>query len=109
MDDCGPTSAPSRPSTTPSPPSTRPSDTTGRRSSAFAREDSGTPTRSAVRLALTVGPGPANDSDVLHLDGILPDLEELRVGVDHGVGIVPHPHLAVLHPDRVVGELLDRP
>src|SRR3954451_9705944 len=47
MDDCGPTSATSRPSTTPSPPSTRPSDATGRRSSAFAREDSGTPSRSA--------------------------------------------------------------
>src|SRR3954451_5308953 len=38
MDDCGRTSATSRPSTTPSPPSTRPSDARGRRSSAFVRE-----------------------------------------------------------------------
>src|SRR6516225_3255501 len=37
-DDCGRTSATSRPSTTPSPPSTAPSDARGRRSSAFARE-----------------------------------------------------------------------
>src|SRR5262249_6368533 len=37
-DDCGRTSATSRPSTTPSPPSTRPSDARGRRSSAFVRE-----------------------------------------------------------------------
>jgi biotin operon repressor len=41
-DDCGRTSATSRPSTMLSPPSTRPSDATGRRSSAFARKDSGT-------------------------------------------------------------------
>ena len=40
-DDCGRTSATSRPSTMPSPPSTRPSDARGRRSSAFVREDSG--------------------------------------------------------------------
>src|SRR3954471_6064963 len=38
MDDCGRTSATSRPSTMPSPPSTRPSDARGRRSSAFVRE-----------------------------------------------------------------------
>src|SRR5215510_6131299 len=38
MDDCGRTSAPSRPSTMPSPPSTRPSDARGRRSSGFVRE-----------------------------------------------------------------------
>jgi len=38
-DDCGRTSAPSRPSTVPSPPSTQPSDARGRRSFAFARED----------------------------------------------------------------------
>src|SRR3954449_2639055 len=37
-DDCGRTSAPSRPSMMPSPPSTRPSDARGRRSSAFVRE-----------------------------------------------------------------------
>jgi len=37
-DDCGRTSARSRPSTMPSPPSTRPSDARGRRSSAFVRE-----------------------------------------------------------------------
>src|SRR5262245_24113203 len=37
-DDCGRTSATSRPSTMPSPPSTRPSDARGRRSSAFVRE-----------------------------------------------------------------------
>src|SRR6516164_10001550 len=37
-DDCGRTSATSRPSTRPSPPSTRPSDARGRRSSAFVRE-----------------------------------------------------------------------
>src|SRR5918996_4083928 len=37
-DDCGRTSAPSRPSTMPSPPSTLPSDARGRRSSAFVRE-----------------------------------------------------------------------
>src|SRR5215218_3830254 len=41
----------------PSPPSTRPSGSRGRRSSAFAREDSGTPSRSAVsRLAFTMTP-----------------------------------------------------
>ena len=40
-DDCGRTSATSRPSTMPSPPSTRPSDARGRRSSAFVREDWG--------------------------------------------------------------------
>jgi NADPH:quinone reductase-like Zn-dependent oxidoreductase len=38
-DDCGPTSAISRPSTKPSPPSTRPSHARGSRSSAFVRED----------------------------------------------------------------------
>src|SRR5499427_10861167 len=37
-DDCGRTSATSRPSMTPSPPSTRPSGSAGRRSSAFVRE-----------------------------------------------------------------------
>src|SRR5947208_14257169 len=37
-DDCGRTSARSRPSTTPSPPSIRPSGSSGRRSSAFVRE-----------------------------------------------------------------------
>src|SRR6516162_3225595 len=37
-DDCGRTSATSRPSTMPSPPSTRPSGSAGRRSSAFVRE-----------------------------------------------------------------------
>ena len=37
-DDCGRTSATSRPSMTPSPPSTGPSDARGRRSSAFVRE-----------------------------------------------------------------------
>jgi hypothetical protein len=40
-DDCGRTSASSRPSTMPSPRSTRLSDVRGRRSSAFVREDSG--------------------------------------------------------------------
>ena len=40
-DDCGRTSATSRPSTMPSPPSTRPSGSRGKRSSAFVREDSG--------------------------------------------------------------------
>ncbi len=39
-DDCGRTSATSRPSTMPSPPSTRPSGSRGRRSSAFVRKDS---------------------------------------------------------------------
>ena len=41
-DDCGPTSATSRPSTMLSPPSTRPSEATGRRSSAFVHKDSET-------------------------------------------------------------------
>jgi hypothetical protein len=41
-DDCGPTSATSRPSTMLSPPSTRPSDARGRRSSAFVHKDSET-------------------------------------------------------------------
>jgi hypothetical protein len=40
-DECGRTSATSRPSMTPSPPSTRPSGSRERRSSAFIREDSG--------------------------------------------------------------------
>src|SRR3954465_3986421 len=47
-DDCGRTSAPSRPSTMPSPNSTRPSGSTGRQSSAFVREDSGTASGSAL-------------------------------------------------------------
>jgi hypothetical protein len=47
-DDCGRTSATSRPSTKPSPPSTPPSDARGRRSSAFVREDS--TSVSALRL-----------------------------------------------------------
>ena len=38
-DDCGPTSATSRPSTMPSPPSTRPRDARGRRSPAFVHKD----------------------------------------------------------------------
>src|SRR4029453_19106871 len=38
MDDCGRTSAPSRPSTMRSPPSTRPSDARGRQLSAFVHE-----------------------------------------------------------------------
>jgi hypothetical protein len=41
-DDCGRTSATSRPSTMPSPPSTRPSDATARQSSAFVHKDSET-------------------------------------------------------------------
>src|SRR5215469_4512648 len=40
-DDCGRTSATSRPSTMPSPPSTRPSGSAGRRSSTFARKGLG--------------------------------------------------------------------
>ena len=47
-DDCGRTSATSRPSTMPSPPSTRPSDARGRRSSAFVHKDSGTATGPAL-------------------------------------------------------------
>ena len=45
---------------------------------------------------------------VLERDRVLLDLEELRVGVDHRVRLVPHPQLALVHPDRLVGELLDR-
>jgi hypothetical protein len=52
-DDCGPTSATSRPSTMPSPPSTRPSDATGRRSSAYVHKDSQT---AASPLATQRGP-----------------------------------------------------
>ena len=47
-DDCGRTSATSRPSTMPSPPSTRPSDARGRRSSTFVHKDSGTATGPAL-------------------------------------------------------------
>ena len=49
-DDCGRTSATSRPSTMPSPLSIRPSGSAGRRSSAFVREDLGTASGSALLL-----------------------------------------------------------
>ena len=52
-DDCGRTSAPSRPSTKLSPPSTRPSDARGRRSFAFARKDSGRASSSALPHGLS--------------------------------------------------------
>src|ERR1041385_2245585 len=55
-DDCGRTSATSRPSTMPSSPSTRPSDAGGRLSSAFVREDSGVrQTRNLVLLVVLAG------------------------------------------------------
>src|SRR2546429_5881483 len=53
-DDCGRTSATSRPSTMPSPPSTRPSDATGRQSSAFVHKDSETAEAPLRRNGLVV-------------------------------------------------------
>src|SRR3954469_22666026 len=46
---------------------------------------------------------------VLQRHRVLAHLEELRVRVDHRVGVVPHPQLSLVHPDRVVAQLLDGP
>src|SRR4051812_3454133 len=55
--------------------------------------------------APVTGLGP---SDVLHRERVLLDVEEVRVGLYYALGFVLQPQLALVDPQRLVAQLLDR-